>query len=161
MSVVSTVANYWKYMLGKMLVDVSSDTFKIILMDDTFVFDPDNHATLSDVVSGSPCHELETGSGYTRQNEELTGGAWAEDDSGNQGIRTFDTVTWTASGGVIGPAGCAIIYDETVTAGSPASPVVVGCIDFGDDYEIPDGSSFQVVSPSISVGLASLPLMWY
>lgn len=137
-------------MLGKQLVDVSSDTFKIILMDDTFAFDADNHATLADVLASPSC-ELETGSGYTQQSKELSGGSWAEDDSGNQGIRTFDDVSWTASGGDIGPTGSAVIYDDTATSGSPSSPTIVGCIDFGADYTIPDGSIFKIEAPVISL----------
>lgn len=152
MAVISTPSNFWKYQLGKKLVDVSADTFKIILMDDTFVFDPDVHATLADVIA-SPSKELATEFGYTQQAKELAGGAWAEDDPGNQGIRTFDTVNWIASGGAIGPIGCAIIYDDsTGSVSPPVSPTVVGCIDFGEDFTVPDGSSFQILAPAISVG---------
>ena len=151
MAVVGTLSNRWKYQLGKKLVDVSADTFKIILMDDAFAFDKDAHATLADVIS-SPSAELDTGFGYTQQNKELTGGSWAEDDSVDKGIRTFDNVTWTATGGAIGPTGCAIIYDDSSGVASPfVSPTVVGCIDFGTDYTIPDGSSFQIQAPVISL----------
>jgi len=152
MAVISTLSNYWKYQLGAKQVDVSTDTFKIILMDDTFVFDPDVHATLADVLASPNC-ELATEFGYTQQSKELTGGSWAEDDTENKGIRTFDNVTWTASGGSIGPTGCAIIYDDSTGSASPVvSPTVVGCIDFGTDYTIPDGSSFQIQAPVINVG---------
>lgn len=151
MPVVITLSNHWKYMLGKKLVDVSADTFKIILMDDTFVFDKDLHATLAIALS-SPSKELPTDHGYTQQNKELAGGAWAEDDSVDKGIRTFDTLTWSASGGAIGPTGCALIYDESSGSVSPfISPTIVGCIDFGVDYTIPDGSSLQIQTPAISV----------
>ena len=151
MSVVITLSNHWKYQLGKKQVDISADTFKIILMDDNFVFDKDAHATLADVIASPSC-ELETGFGYTQQNKELSGGTWAENDTDDKGIRTFDTVSWTASGGSIGPTGCAIIYDESTGSASPAvSPTVVGCIDFGTDYTIPDGSSFQITAPVISI----------
>lgn len=145
MAVVTTLSNHWKYQLGKKMVDVSADTFKIILMNSAFAFDPDLHATLAEVIS-SPSAELSTGYGYTQQNKELAGGAWAEDDSGDRGARTFDTVTWTAAGGSIGPTGCAIIYDDT-----SADDTVVGCIDFGDDFTIPADSSLQIQSPAISV----------
>jgi hypothetical protein len=145
MAVISTLSNHWKYQLGKKLVDVSADSFIIILMDNAFAFDKDAHATLADVIS-APSAELATGNGYTRQTKALSGGAWAEDDPGDKGARTFDNVTWTASGGSIGPTGCAIIYDDTTS-----DDTVVGCIDFGVDYTIPDGSSFQIQSPAISI----------
>jgi hypothetical protein len=151
MAIVCTLSNHWKYQLGKKQVDVSADTFKIILMNTTFAFDKDTHATLADVIS-SPSAELATDHGYTQQNKELTGGTWAEDDAGDKGGRTFDNVTWTASTGDIGPTGCAIIYDESSGVASPfVSPTVVGCIDFGADFTIPDGSSLQIQSIIISV----------
>jgi len=145
MAVVCTLSNHWKYQLGKKLVDVSADTFKIILMDDTFAFDPDAHATLADVIA-SPSAELDTGNGYTQQDKTLTAGTWTENDTNDNAIRTFDTPSWTASGGDIGPTGAAIIYDDTT-----ADKTVVGCIDFGADYTLPDGASFQITTPAISL----------
>jgi hypothetical protein len=145
MAITITLSNHWKYQLGKKMVDVSADTFKIILMNDSFAFDKDAHATLADVIS-SPSAELATGYGYTQQDKALSGGTWAEDDTNDKGIRTFDNVTWTASGGDIGPTGSAVIYDDTTS-----DDTVVGCIDFGTDYTIPDGASFQILAPVISI----------
>lgn len=145
MAVTCTLSNHWRYQLGKKMVDISADTFKIILVNDTFAFDKDAHATLADVVA-SPSPELATANGYTQQNKTLSGGTWAENDTDDKGIRTFDNVTWTASGGSIGPTGAAIIYDDTT-----ADKTVVGCIDFGTDYTIPDGSSLQIQAPVISI----------
>lgn len=145
MAVVCTLSNHWKYQLGKKAVDVSADTFKVILVNTSFAFDKDAHATLADVVA-SPSPELATNFGYTQQNKELSGGSWAESDTNDTGERTFDNVTWTASGGSIGPTGAAIIYDDTTS-----DDTVVGCIDFGSDYTISDGSSFQLQSIKISL----------
>ena len=151
MAVIATLSNHWKYQLGKKLIDISIDTFKIILMNADFAFAKDAHATLADVIS-SPSAELATGFGYTQQNKELAGGSWAENDTDDKGIRTFDTITWTASGGSIGPTGSAIIYDASTEVASPfESPAVVGCIDFGVDYTIPDGTSLQIQTPALSV----------
>lgn len=145
MAIVSTTSNHWKYQLGKKAVDISADTFKIILMDTTFAFDKDTHATLADVIS-SPSAELATAYGYTQQNKELVvDSAWAENDTNDDGEVTFANVTWTASGGDIGPTGSAVVYDDTTGVASPfVSPTVVGCIDFGTDYTIPNGSSLQL-----------------
>lgn len=145
MAVVCTVSNHWRYQLGKKAVDVSADTFKIILMDTAFAFDKDAHATLADVIS-SPSAELPTDHGYTQQNKTLTGGTWTEDDTGDKGTRTFDDASWTASGGSIGPTGCAIIYDDDT-----ADDTVVGCIDFGADYTLPEGASLQLQDITIEV----------
>ena len=138
MAIISTLSNHFKYQLLKKAIDVSADTFKVILVNTTFAFDKDAHATLADVI-GSPSPELATANGYTQQNKALSGGTLTEDDTGDKVYRTFDNVTWTASGGAIGPTGAAIVYDDTT-----ADKTVVGCIDFGTDYTIPDGSSFQL-----------------
>jgi hypothetical protein len=122
-------------------IDHVNDTFKIILMNTTFAFDKDAHATLADVSAD----ELATNYGYTQQNKTLSGGTLTEDDTGDKAYRTFDSVSWVASGGSIGPTGAAIIYDYTTS-----DDTIVGCIDFGADFTIPDGSPFQIQSPTIS-----------
>lgn len=83
--------------------------------------------------------QLPSGNGYTRNDKTLSGVSVIEDDANDKGKVTWDDPTWTASGGDIGPTGAAIIYDDTT-----ADDTVVGCIDFGTDYTIPDGSSFQL-----------------
>lgn len=143
MSVICTLSNHYKYKLGKKEIDLSADTFGIILMNDTFEFDPDAHATLADV-TGSPSSELETGNGYTRQTKTMTGGTWTEDDTNARGVRVFDSVSWTATGGVIGPVGAAIIYDD-----STDDDTVVGCIDFGEDITTLEGATLQIAAPAI------------
>lgn len=144
MSDVISLSNHWKYQLGKKTVDVGADIFIAILMDPSFVFDPDVHATLADVL-GSPSLELPNGNGYTQQNKELSGGSWAENDTSNKGIRTFDDLTWTATGGSIGPFQPIVIYDNTTS-----DDTVVGCITCAQQYTVPDGSVFKVTAPVIS-----------
>jgi len=150
MAVVSTVSNHWKNQLHKGLIDLNEATspphvFKIILMNTTFAFDKDAHATLADVIA-SPSAELATNYGYTQQDKALSGGNLTEDDTGDKSYRTFDNVTWTASVGDIGPTGCAIIYDDTTS-----DDTVVGCIDFGTDITVPNGSNLQIQSITISI----------
>lgn len=143
MAVTCTLSNHFKYQKSAKQISLASDTLKIILMDTTFAFDRDAHATLADVIS-SPSHELPTGNGYTQQNKTLSGGTLTEDDANDRAYRTFDNVTWTASGGDIGPTGAAVIYDDTTS-----DDTVVGCIDFGTDYTIPNGSSLQLQNITI------------
>jgi hypothetical protein len=150
MSVISTLSNHFKKQVLSKLIDLSeasspADSFKVILMNTAFAFNKDTHATLADVIS-SPSAELATNYGYTQQNKALTGGTLTEDDANDKGYRTFDNVTWTASGGDIGPTGCAIVYDDTTS-----DDTVVGCIDFGADITIPNGSSLQLQAIQISL----------
>jgi hypothetical protein len=134
MAITATVSNHFKYMQATKEIDFEADTFKMILLDTTFAFNPDTHATLADVTG----HQLATGSGYTQNDKVLAGVTVTEDDTNNRCSVTWTNVTWTASGGTIGPTGAAVIYDDTT-----ADDTVIGCIDFGTDYSIADGSSLQ------------------
>jgi len=142
MAITLTVSNHFKYQLMDKQVDLSADTLKIILMNNTFAFDKDDDATLANVTAD----QLETGNGYTQNDETLANLVLAEDDTNDKGKMTCDDVTWTASGGSIGPTGAAIIYDDTTD-----DDTVIGCIDFGTDYTIGDGTSFSIKSIEIDV----------
>ena len=144
MALTVEVSNHFLYQCLKKLVDVSADSFKVMLMDDEFVFDPAAHGALADL--GSPSGEIADGSGYTAGGEELSGGTLTEQDSPAKAFRTFSNLTWTADGGNIGPTGGAIVYDD-----STDDDTIVGWIDFGTDHEIPDGSSFQLQAIQISL----------
>lgn len=134
MAIVSTLSNHFKYMKDTKKVDMETDVFKAILMDSTFAFNPDTHATLADVTA----HQLATGNGYTQNDKTLAGVTVIEDDANDRSATTWTNVTWTASGGNIGPTGALVIYDDTTS-----DDTVVGCIDFGTDYTVADGSSLQ------------------
>lgn len=134
MAVTCVLSNHYKAQKDKGLVDHSSATHKLILMNTTFSFDKDAHATLADVTAD----QLATGNGYTQNDKVLTNPVVTEDDVNDKSKVTFDDATFTASGGDIGPMGSAIIYlDDT------DDDTVVGCIDFGTDYTISNGLSFQ------------------
>jgi len=143
MAVTATVSNHFKFKLASGDIDFDSDVFKVILMNTTFSFDKDVHATLADVTA----NQLSTGNGYTQNDKTLTGVSVAEDDTNDKAAVTWDNATWTASGGAIGPTGAYILYDDTTT-----DDTVVACIDFGTDYTINDGSSIQL--QTIAVGIS-------
>jgi len=106
MAIVADTTNHYKYVL---LNAIAGHTFKAILMNTTFAFDRDAHATLADVTAD----QLATGNGYTRNNKVLSNVAVTEDDVNDQAQFTCDDVTWTAASGDIGPFGALVIVDET------------------------------------------------
>lgn len=134
MAITATVSNHFKYQQSIKLVDFENDVFKMILVDTTFAFDPDTHATLADVTAS----QLATANGYTQNDKTLAGVTVTEDDTNNRAGVTWTNVTFTASGGNIGATGAAIIYDDTTS-----DDTIIKCIDFGTDYTIADGSSLQ------------------
>jgi hypothetical protein len=142
MAVVTTVPNHYKYLMKTKVIDEANDVFKIVLMNTSFAFDKDAHALLADVTS----NQIATGNGYTQNNKTLSGVAITEDDSTDKAKTVWSDVTWTASGGSIGPVGAAIIYDDTA-----ANDPIVMCIDFGADFTTPDGFSFLIQAPGIDL----------
>jgi len=142
MAIISTTSNHLKYQLAVSSIDFSSNAYMIILMNTAFDFDPDTDATLADVTSS----QLATGDGYTQDNEVLTGISVTEDDTNNRVHVTWDNVTWTATGSGIGPLGSAIVYDDTTV-----DDTIIGCIDFGTDYTVASGSSFQLQNILVNI----------
>ena len=124
------VSNKLKYLLATGGIDFSGDTFKIILMQSGFTFNKDRHETYADVSAS----ELGTGNGYTQNTKTLAGVSVTEDDTDDRCEVTWSNVTWTASGGAIGPTPGAIIFDDT-----DGSDSIVGYIDFGGDQMQADG----------------------
>jgi len=97
------------------------------------VFDTDAHHGYSDVSA----NELATGYGYTQNTKTLSEAAVTEDDTNDRCEVTWSNVTWTASGGSIGPTPGAIIFDDTVT--TPQADPIIGYIDFGGEQTQADG----------------------
>jgi len=111
------VPNSFKGMLWKGQITGLTDTFKIILMQDGFVFDQASHHCYADVIA----NELPTGNGYTQGDKTLTGVAITINDVADRVEVTWNNAQWNASGGSLSASG-AIIYNDSADTGS------------GDDY---------------------------
>lgn len=136
MAVTLTIPNEFKFEKGKGAIDFSSDSFKIILMASGFTFAKDTHGTYSDVSAS----EIDNSGGYTVGGYTLsTTTAWNQDDTGDRGLIEWTDKVFTASGAAFDTFCAAIIYDD-----SHASKVIVGCIEFGQDIDVADGTSFTV-----------------
>ena len=110
----------------------TSDTYKLMLCS-TATFTAAN-TTLASITKT----ELTNGNGYT------TGGATLASvtvtQTGNDAAFDASDVTFTASGGSIGPAAYAILYNDTDTNDPP-----VAFIDFGGNQTAGDGTDFKVI----------------
>ena len=135
-------SNHIKFMLAKGDVAFDTDSFKIILMNNSFTFDKDTHATYANVSAS----ELATANGYTVNTKTLAGVAISEDDTNDRAAVTWSNVSWTASGGSIGPSNGAIIFDDTTVDDS-----VVGYIDFGAAQTATDGGNFNIINVALNV----------
>lgn len=138
------LTNKYKYLLGKGVIDLSSNTFKGVLMISGYNFNPVAHAAYADISA----YEHTTSYGYTSGGVTLTGGTYTQDDSNLYAVRTFSNPQWTASGGALKAVGMAII-DTTVT--SPVVSPIVGYIDFEEEKSTQDTGVFSVTNVAIRV----------
>ena len=118
--------------LGDSTMDADADTFTAELYNSTHVFTATN--TIRANVSANA---LATANGYTNPGAALTSVTWVE----SAGTVTFDAanVTWTASGGAIGPSSDTVVYDNTAT-----NDELVCSVDHDGDQTANDGANFSV-----------------
>ena len=116
-------------------IDMDNDTFKLALFGSAYAYNAANTSYLDQVQ-----HALDTNNGYTGAGQALTSVTWVT--SGN--TVTFDAadVTWTASGGSIGPADDALLYSDTATV--PQADLAAYSIFFDGSQTAGDGTDFKV-----------------
>ena len=114
-------------------------TFKVILMAAGFTFDIDAHANLSDVSA----NELAAGNGYTTGGQTLAGVNVTEDNTNDRVRVTWNDITWTASGGSIGPSPGVIEYKDS---GVAATSTIVSYTDFSGNKTVTDGGNLVVTN---------------
>lgn len=121
--------------IGLKRVDLSSDVFKVILVNG-YTFDATH--TQKSQITGEPA----TANGYTAGGEVLDNTDWGW-DAGN-GFTRFDAddISWSASGGAIGPVTGAVIYNSSITV--PNTNRLMCYLDFGETVTISDSSEFKL-----------------
>jgi hypothetical protein len=116
--------------LSEKVHNLQSDTLKVML---TNTAPSATNAVFADLT------EISAGNGYT------AGGTTATQSSSAQTSGTYKLVladvTFTASGGSIGPFRYAVLYNDTPT--SPADPLI-GYWDYGTALTLTSGNSFTV-----------------
>ena len=114
--------------LAQKVHNLNSDTLKILLT---------NTAPVATNTIKSNLTEISAGNGYT------SGGVAASFVSGSDASGTYrlilSPVSWTASGGSIGPFEFAVLYNS-----SPANGNLVGWWDYGTTVTLTNGNPFTV-----------------
>ena len=90
--------------------------------------------------------EIATNYGYTQYTKTLTTQVLTEDDANNRAEMGCDDLTWTASGGTIGPSPGALLVND-----STSDKTVIGYLDFGGDQQATTGLTFSVGGIKIRV----------
>lgn len=114
--------------LGLAAANLNTDTLKVYLSNAT------PSASLDDVKADLA--EISAGNGYTAGGEDSTN---TYSESGGTGTLAGTDITWTASGGTIGPFQYAVLYDDT-----HASDILIAWWDYGSALTLNDGESFTV-----------------
>lgn len=114
-------------------IDYLNDSIVACLYTSTASFDTDS----ADYTS---TNELATQFGYTQLTKTVTGKTLTLDDSLNHSVYDCDNITWTATGGDIGPARYCALVD---TQGGMNKYLYI--IDFGSDKTADDTTDFRIV----------------
>lgn len=119
------IYNRLKYNFAKKLVDLSTDTIKVILLNNSHTFNAD-HNVLTDINT----NEI-TGTGYTTNGNTLTGLTVTQDDTND--LMKFDAndTSWTSATFTAYHAG---LYDFSV------SDNLLGSLDFGGAKSVTTGT---------------------
>lgn len=114
--------------LGLGQVNCNTDTFKVYLSNAT------PSASADDVKTDLA--EISAGNGYTAGGTDVQN---LYSESGGTGTLTGTDITWTASGGTIGPFRYAVMYDDT-----HASDILISWWDYASSITLNAGESFTV-----------------
>jgi hypothetical protein len=109
--------------------DLSADTIKAMLV--TAVPDIETDSVKADLT------ELGAGNGYTAGGVTLTGVSSVQ-TAGTYVFKSND-ITFTASGGAIGPFRAVVLYNDT-----SASDLLIGCYIYDIGVSVPDGDPWTI-----------------
>lgn len=116
-------------------LNAAGDTYRINLYS-AFTF---NAAATTKAAAESGATQLATANGYT-QNDKPLSGVVVELVTTNDARFDASDVYWIASGGNIGPARYALVYNDTDTDDPP-----VLALDFGANQTAGNGTVFKIV----------------
>lgn len=131
MAVTVRLYNHTTALIAGQTVDL--DNLKVMLLDDDSAFDATD--TTIDAVSNTGAYEV-FGNGWTEGGETLTS-VTATTVTTNDALIDADDVDVTATGGNIGPAYAAVIYDAT-------SDKPLKHIDFGQAWTAGETTPFKL-----------------
>ena len=142
----ATISFYNKYMvnLGNGKINMSTDVIKVALVNN-YVFDP-THETYLDFSE----YELDDQFGYVEGGKPLSLPTWEYDVDDERTEFDASDVTWSATGGAIGPATGAVIYSST-----SADKNLICYIDFGQVELADEDTDFKVSWHSDGIFLIS------
>lgn len=130
------VPNNTKTLYFTSSIDLSSDTIKVALYNDTtsFTFNPDTHAHVSDILDGGTTAQEFGGTGYSRKS--LSSKAVTQDDTDDEAVFDAADLSWSS---LDGETIQGIIFYKQVGGDdtTPGDDPVIGVIDDADESDLP------------------------
>lgn len=116
-------------------IDFENDSIKCIMCSGTY-----DESTLRDIryYGNVSANEIPQGNGYTSGGVEVSGTSAFVDDTNNRTVYFCNYITFTASGGTVGPVRYGVMYDIT------GEYTTVYVFDFGENRTIEDGSNLVI-----------------
>lgn len=129
------IPQYFILQQAVQVVNFNTDSFKCILCDGTY-----DESALRDfrTYGDVSANEIAPGNGYTSGGIDVSGTSATIDDTNNRVLYKSDDMYFTASGGSIGPARYAVMYDPD------GENTLVYVFDFGENKTIQDGTSLII-----------------
>lgn len=122
------IFNSFKEAINEKVHDLGTDTLKFCLSATAPAL---SNTQLSDIT------EITAGSGYAAGGNAVT--VTSSSQTGGTYSLVLASCAFTASGGPIGPFRYIVLYNDTA-----ANKELIGYLDYGADYTLPDGQSFTV-----------------
>ena len=116
--------------LANALINIGSDTIKVMLTDTVPVNTYSQFSSLSEIAAANG--DSAGGATVTLTSSTQTGGTYKY-------IGACANPTWTASGGAIAQFRYVVIYDST-----PANKYLIGWWDYGSEVNLANGNTFYV-----------------
>ena len=129
------IPQYFILQQASQIIDFQNDGFKCILCDGAYTESAlRDYQTYADVSA----NEVTQGNGYTSGGIDVNNTSAVNDDTNNRTLYKCDDMTFSATGGSIGPARYAVMYDPD------GGNTLIYVFDFGENKTIADGQSLII-----------------
>jgi hypothetical protein len=141
-----TFYNSFRKKLGKKIIDLSADAFKMALFKSA-----SNAATLTLSTLGSVTSEISATGGYAAGGRSILNRIWTVGASAKQFKFGGSAPIFTASGAALNNIKFVVVYDVTVGASAGLRPLVCFSQLSTSQFTISSGNTMTIVNPATGI----------
>lgn len=141
-----TFYNSFRKKIGKKIIDLSSDAYKIALFKSA-----SNAATLTISTLGSVTNEISATGGYATHGRSILNRGWTVGASAKQYKFVGSAPIFTASGASLNNIKYGVIFDETVGASAGLRPLVCFVQLSSNQFTLTSGNTMAIVNPATGI----------